>query len=96
MIRQLKPGEIIKEGDFCTEDECSDGIRIPVHGQSHGEKFNPDEFYQVFREIPDKLEVIDLHKFKILWTTNFFMENWKKEDAKKFSLWLGEIAEAME
>lgn len=106
MIRKLRLGEIIRGGDFATEDDSSNGVRSILANIPFGNKVNQMDLFicPIYREIPDRLGIKDL-KVEILHDViEFEIESWEiclrehldKDQARKIALWLLEVAEYIE
>jgi hypothetical protein len=104
MIRKLKVGEVIREGDFANVNGSEIGSKVPVHSNWHGRKFDPDTFHPIFREIPDEINLsrvsFDITNMKdpivrYLWRhsgSGYLSKN----EVKELGNWLLEVAEFIE
>lgn len=97
MIRKLKVGEIIREGDFYTAYGDPSGKRESIEPVWNGWIIQDNDMKdgQIFREIPDDYRTIDSYGQSLLFQVNDF-DCFKAVEIKEFAQWLLEIAEAME
>lgn len=57
MIRKLKAGEVVREGDFYTGNDLPDGDRVSSTKSVVGMIVNLGMRFPIFREIPDEFKI---------------------------------------
>jgi hypothetical protein len=74
MIRKLKVGEVIRDGDFFTANNLTDGGKQFVAPHFIGQcaaYMSP-----IFREIPDRCKIIYKDGSETNWRADKFIEHW--------------------
>jgi hypothetical protein len=98
MIRKLKVGEVIREGDFFTGTDNPNDDRFH-YSKYNGLKVDTDiAVSPIFREIPDhcSIKYKERQGYSIVSDAVYFTKDCDKESVKYFAKWLLEVAEFIE
>jgi hypothetical protein len=98
MIRKLRVGEVIREGDFLTQYDTPESDRLIIPSDSLGDKVNQDDcdYSPIFREIPDNNTIIDHDGEMYPIDAKYYTLNFTSESIKARAQWLLEVAEFIE